>query len=165
MEMKDVKRLFVDTNILVFSTNELSEWCQPAQKILHEARQLGIDLTISSQILREYLAAATRINITGKALPLTKILENIRVFRNEFTVIDDSSFVLDTLIDILKTVVAAGKQVHDANIVATMQAHQVHHLLTHNTADFERFSDFITTLPLEQTYKSIVAARSLPTGS
>jgi len=31
--------------------------------------------------------------------------------------------------------------------------------------DFERFSSFITTLPLEQTYKSIAAAWSLPTGS
>ena len=165
MEMRDVRRLFVDTNILIFSTNELSEWHLPAEKVLHEARQLGIDLTISSQILREYLAAATRINITGNGLPLPKILENVHVFRSEFTVIEDSPFVLDTLVDILKKIAVAGKQVHDANIVAAMQVHEVHHLLTHNTADFERFSNLITTLPLEQTYKSIVAAWSLPTVS
>lgn len=162
MEMKGVKRLFVDTNILIFATNELSEWHLPAEKTLHEARQIDIDLMISSQILREYLAAATRISAMGNGLPLSKILENGRVFRNEFTVVEDSPFVLDVLIDILQKTTVAGKQVHDANIVASMQVHEVHHLLTHNTADFERFSSFITILPLEQTYKSIVAAWSLP---
>jgi predicted nucleic acid-binding protein len=101
----------------------------------------------------------------GNGLPLPKILENVRVFRNEFTVLEDRPFVLDALIDILQKTTVAGKQVHDANIVATMQVHEVHHLLTHNTADFERFSSFITILPLEQTYKSILAAWSLPTGS
>jgi len=32
-----------------------------------------------------------------------------------------------------------GKQVHDTNIVATMQAYGIPALLTHNTKDFERF--------------------------
>lgn len=154
MEMKDVKRLFVDTNILIFATNELSEWHLPAEKTLHEARQYGIDLLIRSQILREYLAAATRISAMGNGLPLPKILENGRVFRNEFTVIDDSPFVVDALIDILQKTTVAGKQVHDANIVATMQVHEVHHLLTHNTADFESFSGFITICFFAETLRT-----------
>jgi predicted nucleic acid-binding protein len=40
-------------------------------------------------------------------------------------------------------------EVHDANIVATMQVYGVRHLLTHNTADFARFSHLITVVPLE----------------
>ncbi len=146
--MKDVKRLFVDTNILIFATNELSEWRLAAERKLQEARQLGIELIISAQILREYLAAATRISVMGQGLPLQKILENVRIFRNEFTVVEDNPFVLDALIEILKTIPVAGKQVHDANIVATMQIHGVNHLLTHNTADFNRFSALITLLTI-----------------
>ena len=41
-----------------------------------------------------------------------------------------------------------GKQVHDANIVATMNVLGVTHLLTHNVRDFERFRNLITILPL-----------------
>ncbi len=36
-----------------------------------------------------------------------------------------------------------GKQVHDANIVATMLAHGETRLLTFNGADFRRFSSVI----------------------
>ncbi len=35
-----------------------------------------------------------------------------------------------------------------ANIVATMQAHGIGHLPTHNTADFARFAHLITVVPL-----------------
>lgn len=41
-----------------------------------------------------------------------------------------------------------GKQVHDANIVATMQAHGIRHLLTYNASDFRRYAEWITILPL-----------------
>ena len=42
----------------------------------------------------------------------------------------------------------AGKQVHDANIVATMLVHGITQVLTHNITDFARFSSLITVLPL-----------------
>jgi predicted nucleic acid-binding protein len=165
MKVQDVKRLFVDTNILIFATNELSEWHLPAERSLQEARQLGIDLIISSQVLREYLAAATRISIIGNGLPLPKILENVRIFRNEFIVVEDNPFVLDALIDIFQKVQVAGKQVHDANIVATMQVHGLKHLLTHNIADFSRFSSFIAVIPLEKTDVPAADAITPPTSA
>jgi hypothetical protein len=37
-----------------------------------------------------------------------------------------------------------GKQVHDANIVATMLAYGVPCLLTHNVKDFRRFGQLVT---------------------
>jgi hypothetical protein len=36
----------------------------------------------------------------------------------------------------------------DANIVATMVANNISHLLTHNVADFTRFAPYITVVPL-----------------
>jgi len=36
-----------------------------------------------------------------------------------------------------------GKQVHDANIVATMQAYGIPALLTHNIKDFEQFGEVV----------------------
>ncbi len=37
-----------------------------------------------------------------------------------------------------------GRQIHDANIVATMQVHSIQKLLTDNVADFRRFGSIIT---------------------
>ena len=42
-----------------------------------------------------------------------------------------------------RTVAFGGKQVHDANIVATMLAHGERRLLTFNGADFRRFEPMI----------------------
>ncbi|HEY1934207.1 MAG TPA: hypothetical protein VGG99_19540 [Acetobacteraceae bacterium] len=40
------------------------------------------------------------------------------------------------------------EQAHDANIVATMQAHGVSRLLTFNTSDFRRFGALVDLNPL-----------------
>ena len=56
--------------------------------------------------------------------------------------------VTTNLLNLLTTITINGKQVHDANIVATMQAHGIPKLLTHNTTDFARYASIITVVPL-----------------
>ena len=46
------------------------------------------------------------------------------------------------------TIAIGGKQVHDANIVATIQVYDLRRLLTRNTADFARFAALIQVEPL-----------------
>ena len=41
-----------------------------------------------------------------------------------------------------------GKQIHDTNIVATMLVNNIPNILTHNVADFNRFSSEINIIPL-----------------
>jgi predicted nucleic acid-binding protein len=149
MMMTGVSRLFVDTNVLMYATDSQSPWHARATEVLTQARQQGLTLVISPQVLREYLAAMTRMSLTGKAPPLNQVLDNVGVFRAEFSVVEDNPLVLDALVELVRTVPVAGKQVHDTNIVATMQVHGVPHLLTHNTADFARFAHLITVVPLE----------------
>lgn len=45
-----------------------------------------------------------------------------------------------------REVPAAGRQIHDANIVATMLAHGAQDLVTFNVADFLRYGDRIEVL-------------------
>ena len=71
------------------------------------------------------------------------IFENVRLFRRTFEIFEDRSIVLDHLLELLENIPTAGRQIYDANIVATMQAHGIRSLLTHNTADFNRFSQLI----------------------
>ncbi len=151
MAMTGVSELFVDNNVLVYSTNSFSPWHRVARDRLQEARQLGVDLVISTQILREYLAVATRSSTTTGSPSLSELLDNVRLFRTQFTVVLNSPLVLDHLTTLIRSIPLAGRQVHDANIVATMQVYGIRHLLTHNTADFARFAHLITVVPLVVT--------------
>ena len=149
MKMTDVDRLFVDTNVLIYATNESSPWHGLANAALQEARQLGIELIISTQVLREYLATATRLNASGSGIPRADIFENLQTFQHEFTVVEDTRPVAAALENLARNVTVAGKQVHDANIVAAKQVYGIRHLLTNNGDDFARFAQFITVVPLE----------------
>jgi predicted nucleic acid-binding protein len=73
----------------------------------------------------------------------------VRYFAERFHVAEDGPEVTENLLSLVEQVVLGGKQVHDANIVATMLAHEIGQVLTHNVKDFARFSSFITVLPLE----------------
>ena len=42
-----------------------------------------------------------------------------------------------------------GKQIHDADIIATMPVYGIRHLLTDDTSGLVRFSRFIIVVPLE----------------
>jgi predicted nucleic acid-binding protein len=148
MAMMVASALFVDTNILVFATNPASPWHELATEALNQARGAGIDLVISAQIVREYLAAATRPDTTGRLAPLDDVLANVQIFRAEFRLVPDSPVVLDRLTELMHRVPVGGRQVHDANIVATMLTYGIPQLLTHNVADFARYADVITVRPL-----------------
>jgi len=77
------------------------------------------------------------------------IVERVRYLQAHFWVADDTLVVTERLLSLLQTIPVGGKQVHDANIVATMQAYGIGHLLTLNVVDFTRFSSLITVLTLE----------------
>ena len=56
---------------------------------------------------------------------------------------DETPAVTAYLLALMEPYAISGKQVHDANLVATMQAHGVRCLLTRNEKDFQRFADII----------------------
>ena len=47
--------------------------------------------------------------------------------------------VTESLMSLCREVPVGGRQIHDANIVATMLAHGENRLLTFNASDFRRF--------------------------
>lgn len=100
-------------------------------------------LRISRQIMREYLAVVTRPQSWADAMPMEAALDDIEWLRETFDVLEDGPQVTETLIALCRDVPVGGRQVHDANIVATMLAHGERRLLTFNTADFRRYGDRI----------------------
>ncbi len=142
------KFCFLDTNILVYASDKSSPWHQSSKEAINKLLSDGFRLFISPQILREYVSVASRSTGTEKPTPWDLILKNYEDFQTYFTLLDEGNNSVNQLSKLLSKVPAAGKQVHDANIVATMLAHNVSHLLTHNTVDFSRYSQLITVIPL-----------------
>jgi predicted nucleic acid-binding protein len=66
----------------------------------------------------------------------------------QFLVADDDLRVTQHLLALIQQIPTGGRQVHDANIVATMLVYQVSTVLTHNVEDFDRFAGVVTVLPL-----------------
>jgi predicted nucleic acid-binding protein len=140
--------VFVDTNILIYAKLAASPWHVMATSALQALAQTGTDLWISRQVLREYLAATTRPNLVTPAIPVAALVADVRDFARHFLVAEDTPLITEALLDLMLTIPIAGKQVHDANIVATMQVYGIRRLLTHNTDDFARFAHLIEIIPL-----------------
>lgn len=134
---------FVDTNALVYSSQHQSAFHARVMAILDRARQERQELWISRQILREYLAVVTRPQRDNPPVSIPDALTDVGRFERDYNVSEDGPEVFSELCRLLAHIPVGGKQVHDANIVATMRAHGITRLLTFNAADFRRFASLI----------------------
>jgi len=135
--------LFLDTNILVYaSVREAPEHPQVNQFIKQHLRK-GTMLYISRQVLREYLAVLSRHQSFTSPLSKELLLNWLAVWRDRCRVLDDTESVMDVLWRLFSEIEFGGKQVHDANIVATMLTHRLDTLVTVNNSDFIRFKPHI----------------------
>ena len=147
----DVKAVFLDTNVLVYANVSESPLHQVALKTIQAYYDAGVELWLSRQILREFMAVLTRPQSFANPRPVSTIIERVRFFETHFRIAEDNFLVTERLLSLLEQIPIGGNQVHDANIVATMQVYEIHHLLTHNVSDFNRFSGIITILPLKES--------------
>jgi toxin-antitoxin system PIN domain toxin len=133
---------FVDTNVLVYAAANSAPFHDRARAAL--IRLAATErLSISRQILREYVAVMTRQQTWGKPLSLAEAIADTTALTNRFDVLEDGPAVWDELCALSRKYAFAGRQVHDANIAATMLAHGERRLLTFNTGDFQRFGTLI----------------------
>lgn len=144
-------RVFLDTNILVCANIAEAPFHHAALKAIETHEQAGASLWVSRQVLREYLAVLTRPKTFIQPIPADTLSIQVRSFADRFHVTEDSVHVTERLLALMEQFPIGGKQIHDANIVATMQVYDIKRLVTHNMRDFDRFSSLITILPLEES--------------
>ncbi len=143
-----VEPVFVDTNILVYANVAAAPENLLAQTRLQELVRDGTEVWISRQILREYMARLSRPQSFTNPVPPAAITADVLRFQAENEVAEDGPSVTDQLLMLINSVSVGGKQIHDANIVASMLAHGLRRLLTHNVKDFQRYSPWINILSL-----------------
>ncbi|MCG6137913.1 MAG: type II toxin-antitoxin system VapC family toxin [Nostoc sp. LLA-1] len=141
--------VFLDTNILVYANVSESSFHQAALQKIQNLYDTEIELWVSRQVLREFIVTLTRPQAFTNPRPITTVIERVRFFQTQFRVAEDSPEVTEKLLSLIEEIPIGGKQMHDANIVATMLVYEIPQLLTHNTGDFTRFSNLITVSPLQ----------------
>jgi predicted nucleic acid-binding protein len=140
--------VFIDTNILVYASFPGSPFHHAARSRLSQIESDGVVFWTSRQVLREFLSATTRPGAFIPPPAVNVLLQAVRQFEAQFEIADEDSAVTVHLLDLLKSRTVNGRQIHDANIVATMRRYGIPALLTHNTADFEKYAAYIAILPL-----------------
>jgi predicted nucleic acid-binding protein len=72
----------------------------------------------------------------------------VAAIRERTTVLAEGVKVTERLLGLLADVECGGRQVHDANVIATMLVHGVGAVVTMNLDDFARFGGFVNLLRL-----------------
>jgi predicted nucleic acid-binding protein len=140
--------VFVDANILVYASFDHVEWHSAAQARLSQLGQARLPFWTSRQVLREFLAATSRPGFLAPLPPAPFLARLVEDLETRFRIAEDDRGVTSLLLELIDKPGARGRQVHDANIVATMRHYGIPNLLTHNTSDFARYQPWITVLPL-----------------
>lgn len=134
--------MVLDTNVLLAATDRSHESHGEALALLnHEARRLAL----TPQIVREYLAVATRpVEANGLGMPGSDAAANMEQFLEDIELLPENIATSRSVMGLVDQNIAIGTQVHDANVVAVALAHGARAIVTGNTRHFVRFADSIT---------------------
>jgi predicted nucleic acid-binding protein len=131
----------VDTNVLLAATDRSRDHHGAATRFLNEdVRRLAV----SPQIVREYLAVASRpVAVNGLGLSGEDAVANVHELLEGLEVLTEGPATTTSLMDLVVTGPAVGKQVHDANVVAVALAHRAVSIVTDNSRHFARFAHLL----------------------
>jgi predicted nucleic acid-binding protein len=143
MATMDGSRIFVDTNVLASAIIPESPRYFHAQGLLRRLARSDAEVWISRQVIREFVATLSRQDFFRQKFGPRDLTNAGRNLVKRYVVAEDQEIITEQLFLLLEQVPCGGKQVHDANIVATMLAFDIPQLVTYNLEDFRRFSGFI----------------------
>ena len=134
------EKVFVDTNVLLTATDKSRQNHHRALELLRLCMRTGRYLVVSGQVLREYLVVATRPTaVNGFGQRPEDALNNVNKLLRGMELAAENSAVNTELMKLIRDHDLKGKHIHDANIAATMMAHQIRVLITENDDDFGVF--------------------------
>ena len=139
----------VDTNVLLAATDRSRGHHDAATRFLNEdVRRLAV----SPQIVREYLAVASRpVAVNGLGLSGEDAVANVQQFLEGMEILTEGPATTTSLMDLVVAGPSVGKQVHDANVVAVALAHRAVSIVTDNTRHFARFAHLVAVEEIDGT--------------
>lgn len=137
-------KIFFDTNILVYLSNQESSF---HLRVLEKVKELidKYEIWISRQVLREYAVVMTNSSLLQKPLTSEEVEKDMEKWANIFRVADEIEETTINLRELIVLYDIKGKNIHDANIIATMKTYNIESLFTLNLKDFKRFKEIKLT--------------------
>ncbi len=130
-----------DTNLLLRLADPESKQHPVATQALARLLGQGDEVYVTPQNFIEFWAVATRpVEANGFGWTSERTAKEVSDLQDRFPMLPDSPAVFDRWLEIVKQFPVHGKRVHDARLVAVMQANAVERLITFNTSDFVPFS-------------------------
>jgi len=140
--------VFIDTNVLVAATIQAHPSHAVANALLARLATNNVAPCISPQVCREFPSVVTRGPVQGREFSTQEALDALAGCMAGCAVLDETEEVLHELLLLVARRGVRGKQVHDADVVATMMANRVTRLATLNLSDFRRYEDLIALEPV-----------------
>lgn len=123
-----VAKAFVDTNVVLRAMIPQMNQHAEAETLIQKMWEDEFELWISRQVIREYLVQATHPNNFKPVLIIEQVMSQMKIITTLFRVADETQEVMVQLFDLLKEYPTRGKQIHDANLVATMLVYEINTL-------------------------------------
>ena len=137
-----------DTNIILRSAEPAHPMRKDAVNTVKSLLADGHNVFLILQNLIEFWNVATRpIDKNGFGWTTAQTDAEVARLETLLTVLPDNQAIYSEWRRLVVAHSVLGKQVHDARIVAAMNAHKITRLLTFNTADFKRFSNIVLVNP------------------
>jgi predicted nucleic acid-binding protein len=129
-----------DTNVLlrwVRLDDPQNALARAAVRTLHTQ---GETISVTPQNFIEFWGVATRpTNVNGFGMTPIEAELSLGDLERLFPLLPDVAAIYSEWRSLVVAAGVSGAQVHDARLVAVMQAHGISHLLTFNPSDFRRF--------------------------
>lgn len=140
--------IFLDTNVLLAALVPSRPSHAAAIRVLDGALGQG---HVNGQVLREMLVVSTRpVEVNGLGQDLAIALRNVGLILRRVRFLAEGREVPTRLRALIDESACLGKQIHDANVVATMLVHGVPTLVTGNPKHFARFDGQIAVRDLAE---------------
>jgi predicted nucleic acid-binding protein len=132
--------VLVDTNILLRRIQPDHVHHVPAIDSVARLLAAGEQVYFTLQNISEFWNVMTRpIAANGLGFSPAFALSEVAKIEAVLTLLPDSPAVYEEWKRLVITYAVSGAKVHDARLVAVMNVHGVHRILTFNTSDFARF--------------------------
>jgi len=144
--------ILIDANILLRLLQPHHPHCSLVERAVGTLRTRNETLNVMPQNLMEFWAVATRpTSANGLGMTVEIALEELAAFKRLFSVLPETASVLPEWERLVSTFQVAGRNTHDAHIVAAMIVHGISRILTFNVQDFARYSGIAAVHPTSVT--------------
>lgn len=138
----------LDTNILTRAAQPAHSSHNQTLDTLAVLKKQGEILCIFPQNLYEFWVVATRpASANGPAMSIAQAEAELSSIKKLFNLLNDTPAMYAEWERLVLRYSVAGKNAHDARIVAAMVVHGITQLLTFIADDFKRFSDIAVLTP------------------